>query len=562
MAAPGIQTGQEPRTGILDLPLELLSLTFENFRVEVEEYRYMLDCKERRDATKALRLTCRRLSDAATPILFSALTIDLSKESLSRAEELVSRNAHVAASVRKVVISLASYTLGMADDMALFVESRLEDIKKMCLHYDSDWHMLRSDLKQKAPEEIKCLRNGCRIFDAWDKDGYLDHDEDYDVYGYEGETERESAIRNYRGLIWKAHDTYHGKHREQLELVEGGSFVQSVVRCLGHLRHECLQFIITDGMKSPYHESAYIINDNEQLLSAMSAPHGWLDSYKNRSDEGEVSLPAARLLSEIPIACYRAGAPITDLSIVCFPIWGQLSLLVPGAPSLSPMSELPAELGTACQQLEKFEFGYEGMSFLCPVWQLRRPMSPPDRIYANSFFKAMISGGNLTTVHINMLVFGHGVPSGHPEYRYFDLGPVLEEMTWTKVQAVELSGFEIRQDALENMFRKLDGGALRVLDLASVQLRGDGGGSWADALEVLRDNLACRGDDVFDCDVRFEDLEGGGLEVLYSTPRKWDRDVDELEEGDEFCPWTPEEVSEEAMYFVMGLCAENPLRYG
>lgn len=83
------------------------------------------------------------------------------------------------------------------------------------------------------------------------------------------------------------------------------------------------------------------------------------------------------------------------------------------------------------------------------------------------------------------------------------------------------------------------------------------------ALEILRDNLACRGDDVLDIDVTFEYLEGSGLDVLYCTPRRWDRDVDGLseeEEGMEYCLWTPEEASEEARGFVLGLSAVNPLR--
>ncbi|KAK7953864.1 hypothetical protein PG988_014558 [Apiospora saccharicola] len=291
MAVPRIQMDQEPRTGILDFPLELLSLTFEHFRIDDDDCTQ--DRTELRDATRALRLTCRRLSDAATLILFSDLIIDLNKESVRRVEELVSRNPLIAASVRKVVISLACYKPGMADDMALFVRARLEDIDQACWRCVPDWHMIRSHLYESElelvdewysdskgpPEQIECLRNGCRIFEAWNMDRYLDHDEDSDVYEFEEVTERGAAVRNYHELVWKAHEAYYEKHQEQLELVESGSFVQSIVRCLGYLRQKGLQFIITDDIKSPYPESVYIINDNDRLLTAMSAPHGWLDNF-------------------------------------------------------------------------------------------------------------------------------------------------------------------------------------------------------------------------------------------------------------------------------------------
>ncbi|KAK8136411.1 hypothetical protein PG984_004351 [Apiospora sp. TS-2023a] len=563
MAVPRIPTDQEPQTGILDFPLELLSLTFDNFRVDGDDY--FPNWKELRGALKALRLTCRRLSDAATPILFSFLIIDLNKHSVRRAEELVSRNPLIAASVRKIVISLAWYQPAMADDMALFVQARLDQIDEICCDCDPDWQMLRSEVETRGrpalyeserrmpPEEIECLYNSHLIYKAWEmEEYYLDHEEDSDIDSleehekYEEEAELESAIRNYRELIWRAHHAYSVKHQEQLEFVESGSFVQSIIRFLSHLRHEGLQFVITDDVETPYHESyhedTWFINDNDQLLSAMSAPHVWSDDCVIQSGEGEVSLPVVRLLSEIPVACYRAGTPITDLTLECFPAGGQLPLLFPDAPSSSSMPEFPVELGTACQKLEKFEFS---LASWLRDGDYRVPMSPQDRTDANTFLKAMLSGDKLDNLYVSPYELRHSVSNTTPESRFFDLSPTLGEINWAKVRTIRLDWFEVTQDVLEGMFRQLDRGALRSLYLQCVRLRGDGGGSWADALEVLRDRLACCEDDLFDPDIIFRSLQGGGLE----KETVWE-------------PSKPDKVAKEVKAFILGFLGENPLRCG
>ncbi|KAK8066470.1 hypothetical protein PG997_013217 [Apiospora hydei] len=116
------------------------------------------------------------------------------------------------------------------------------------------------------------------------------------------------------------------------------------------------------------------------------------------------------------------------------------------------------------------------------------------------------------------------------------------------------------------MFGQLNGSALRTLRFRGLRLWEDDGGSWADALDILRDTLACRGDNVLDPDVRLGNLYGGELDALYSSPRKWHRDLDTLsdlenEDGEiEYSPWTDEEVSDVANAFVLGYIEVNPLR--
>ncbi|KAK8066471.1 hypothetical protein PG997_013218 [Apiospora hydei] len=386
---PSANGDQGSGTGILDLPLEILYLTFEDFRTEDLD----TSTEDLRETCRALRLTCRRLSDVATSMLFSTLAIELDKKSVRRAEELVSCNPIIAASVRKVIISLACYNPEEAVDMSLFVEARLHDVDAYCRYYDPHWRLCRDawdevprptlrgseslELKENcgnenykdSPEVAECLRNGHRIFDAWDGDRYLEYyDRPCHFYGYE-ETEREKAVRTYRELLWKAHEVYHQKHQEQLELIQSGSFVQGIVRFLGFIRHEGLEFIITDEpmldmQAGPYNPDCFrVVNDNKQLLTAMAVPHDWLEIFFSQSGDGDVSMPAVRLLSELPIACHRAGTPITNLTIEGFPTWGQFTLLSSEKPKGSEM-ETMTELGTAGEQLEKFEFGLEGTSFL------------------------------------------------------------------------------------------------------------------------------------------------------------------------------------------------------
>ncbi|KAK8034509.1 hypothetical protein PG993_009504 [Apiospora rasikravindrae] len=567
---PPTERNQRPEKGLLSLPAELLSHIYEHFRAG---HRYKKTILE---TSKALRLTCRRLSAAATPMLLSTLTIRLDTESVCRAEEKLSRNPAVAASVRTVAISLACRDPNLVDDIDQFVEVRLGEIDAMCEFYDIDWRESRderdrtdweSSFERKSPvltcngnsgklalQEIECLRNAHRISDAWDGGRYMDEDGNPEDASYDWErdpvlrdykkTGRQEDIRAYRDLIYDAHEIYSRKHQQQLELIESGSFVQAITRCLDQINHKNLQVIITDnpllGLDNAplFSNSAPVINDKERLFSAMIATHRWLTITEDQL--GLVLLPAVRLLLEIPVACYRAGKQIIDLEIDCFPtfrIVGGFSVLFPMSSSLSSASEWTTELETACQQLKSIEFccHYPG-----PGWHL---LSEDDQVHLSSFLTAMLSGDKLESIYVDTYPFG-GTDS-HGEHLFYSLGPALGAVDWTKVHTLHLRGFSVSYQVIKTICRQLNGAALQVLRLSDAWLFGDGGGSWADVLDILRHNLRCRwGDNVFGLDLQ--------ISALGNEPNVW--------EQRDHLPQKPMVTPTAIISFLLGEMAENPLR--
>ncbi|KAK6834538.1 hypothetical protein PG987_009232 [Apiospora arundinis] len=473
--------GDKPETGILDLPMEILSLICESFRVG--RYRP----KESLETSKALRLTNRRLNTAATPMLFSTLTIKLDKESMRRANELVSCNPIMAASVRTVVISLACRDSSLVDEKVLFTEAWLENIDNICGYYDPHWQESREGRdwlgwrpsferespilrqchehsKRSSPEAIECFRIGHRLFDAWNGRRWsnLDNDLGGAHRGSEHEcvvrelakTDREEGIHAYRQLLLGAHKDYSKKHQEQLEIIESGSFAQDIAQYLTKLPHKGLQIIITDDpihpilsseLGSRYKDCFRLINDNEKLLSAMTAPHYWLDISTFRPGLGlnprQRLLPAARLISEIPVACFRAAHDQDRLTL---------------------------------------------------------------------FLSAMLSGDKLNSIHVDTYPV-YGDSDIHPKYRYDAMASALKTVDLEKLRTLHLRGFSIDQEALETVCRRLiDGGALEEVHLSCVRLMENGGERWADVKDILQESISCSGNGVESAiDLCLDKLVGG-----------------------------------------------------
>ncbi|KAK6856145.1 hypothetical protein PG995_008296 [Apiospora arundinis] len=540
--------GDKPETGILDLPMEILSLICESFRVG--RYRP----KESLETSKALRLTNRRLNTAATPMLFSTLTIKLDKESMCRANELVSCNPIMAASVRTVVISLACRNSSLVDEKVLFTEAWLENIDNICGYYDPHWQESREGRdwlgwrpslerespilrqchehsKRSSPEAIECFRIGHRLFDAWNGRRWsnLDNDVGGAHRGSEHEcgvrelakTDREEGIHAYRQLLLGAHKDYSKKHQEQLEIIESGSFAQDIAQYLTKLPHKGLQIIITDDpihpilsseLGSRYNDCFRLINDNEKLLSAMTAPHYWLDISTFRPGLGlnprQRLLPAARLISEIPVACFRAGTPITDLKIECFPptvtIVGGFSAMFPLSSSLPSLEAWDAELCTASQHLKRFHFGRHYQP------HQKTLLSAHDQDRLTLFLSAMLSGDKLDSIHVDTYPV-YGDSDIHPKYRYDAMASALKTVDLEKLRTLHLRGFSIDQKALETVCRRLiDGGALEEVHLSCVRLMENGGERWADVKDILQESISCSGNGVESAiDLCLDKLVGG-----------------------------------------------------
>ncbi|KAK8075763.1 hypothetical protein PG997_010426 [Apiospora hydei] len=518
---PGTSRG-EPMfvpVGVLDLPLDILHLIFDEFRTTPDTWHEKRVA--RRQTIRALRQVCQRFCTAATPFLFDTVTIRLDAASARRAEAFLTQNPLLAASVRHVVVSLACRDPAQARDLAAFARAREQDLGRMLCWYDRSWkdslygrdkeargevfgvvneddpfesRLDRGERDWFSPEAAECSRNYHRIVNAWKEireeqssetareDGGDSGDAGQGTSAAAGElvgeeTERDRALHTYRQLLREAHVLYGQKYQEQLEFIESGSFHQTVSRCLTKMRHEGLQLTLThepalrllDGWGQP-HDAAWYINDNERLLWAMSTPHYWCD-FATDPSEGMV-VPAVRLLTEIPLACYQAGAPVKNLVIRCFPAAGRYSDLFPLSPKLPSLQVWATELRAACQQLERFKINTAGG---------RAPQAPEehasalDGVYIDTFLSAMVAGPKLEDVTLCMQPLTFTVAGDAVDDKgNYDLGPVLAAAAgqWTHARKLFLSAFCMKQQDLETMFRRLAAGDLESFDFCGVRLRG------------------------------------------------------------------------------------------
>ena len=81
----------------------------------------------------------------------------------------------------------------------------------------------------------------------------------------------------------------------------------------------------------------------------MAAPHNWRAIEELEGGAGE--LAPAKVLSELPIAIYKAGTALLELHISCFPLKSNHSALCPGRHDCPGPAW--ADFHAACQYLEK-----------------------------------------------------------------------------------------------------------------------------------------------------------------------------------------------------------------
>ncbi|KAK8017031.1 3-ketoacyl-CoA reductase [Apiospora rasikravindrae] len=617
---PSTSSGEpKPKpVGVLDLPFDILHLIFDEFRTTTDTWHK--ERVSRRQTIHALREVCQRFCTATTPFLFDTVTIRLDDSSSRRAETLLTQNPLLAASVRHVVVSLACRDPVQARDLAAFARAREEDLRLMLCWYDGWWkdslygrdkeargevfgvvneddpfesRLDRGERDWFSPEAAECFRNYHRIVNAWKgiregqpsestrEDGGGSGDEGQGTYAavggrpVGGETERDRALRNYRQLLREAHELYGQRYQEQLEFIESGSFPQTVGRCLAKMRREGLHLTIThepalrllDGSGQP-HDAAWCINDNERLLWVFTTPHYWCYFTKDPS-EGMV-VPAARLLTEIPVACYQAGATLTNLTIKCFPAAGRYSDLFPLSPKMPSLQDWATELHAACQQLEVFNFNNHGGKVL---QEPAEHASALDGVYIDTFLSAMVAGPKLEDITLCMASFTFTVAGDAVDDQgNYDLGPVLVAAAghWAHVRKLFLTGFCMTQQDLETIYRRLAVGALERFDFGGVRLRrlSDGGeSSWAGALDILREKLFRRPGGKPACKVNFGFISGGEIDGICAEVerRRPEQDViDDWIQG-KICPFKMGiqcHIETLAWCYVLGdaRVAENPFR--
>ncbi len=473
---------------IIDLPLEILHLIFDNFQhdaiteaarsdLRVDLSYYSVGEEERRRRTvQRLRLVCRRFCELATPLLFPILRVQLSQASLDFAHK-VSKNPGMAAGVRGIRIWLGYRPKAYADSIARYTDVRLGPLKgleRRCrreykqyerrdYNGESENEVEEEEEEGQAAAKLRQLLEECRrLRRAWSE--YVD----WRVH-----------LGEATEILIKGYAEFRRLHQEQRRLLGGGNFAHSLASAVARMPNACLIAFVENWSDN----EEPVLGNPEALSQFMSSPLSWRQIENDRGDL-DVDLDCARILWKLPIALHRVGAVMAGMQINNLPLSGNFSALhaqneKTGAPAWD-------ELSAACQQLETFDVHTGGYQVTCD-----NDLPVHDKTHMDNFLGAILSlcGPHLRllsldffAMSINIGRVGSNLHEGshHSDSYFRRLQPT------PRLRRLVLNHVELQQDTL-NAFCENLGSNLSMLYMYDVNLHG---GNWADAVDILRGKMA------------------------------------------------------------------------
>jgi hypothetical protein len=452
--------------GILDLPSDVLRDIFDF--VEGPSFQ-----NDRKSVIQSARQVCHVFHKIASRLLCSQLRIRLDKESLASAGKLL-ENDIIASGVRDIKVGLDYRPKELATDLARFVALRKADLEKMqsrCNYYHETWYLGGHDEKedicpQPFEEYDTALKNGYTIRRAWTE--YLDS----------GATKGgDQDIIDYQKILLESHTEYRRLHEEQLHLIEDGSFAVTIAKLLSRLpRMASLIFVDESrpGDDSQLHNNETLyLNNKEKLGRFMVMADDWSTIEQL---PGGAELTPARLLSDLPIACHKAGITLRQMSIECFPVRNNYSMVRP--------SSSWEDLGAACRALEVFKFGGGGMN--CKPIR-KEHIQPTERAHIDAYLRVMTSGKDLNEIGIAMYVFG--LNDGQTDQKdWYPLDPVFTNPDWPRLRRLRLSSVALSEAVLSRVCTGMGDNLIQVqLSMVDVSV-----GGWAAILDILREKIGAK----------------------------------------------------------------------
>ncbi|KAM6532382.1 hypothetical protein FSOLCH5_001806 [Fusarium solani] len=457
------------------LPTDILVQILDHFRIDefVHEDRVQWEnwWGQSPDQTICnLRLTCRRLHDLASPLLFPVVEVDLERKSLRRVEELLS-NRHIASGVIGLGVTLEYRPAELTADLAKFVKikddalvgilespDRLDGLA-MCFGYGSP------DFERASAEQ---MHNRTAMRRAWDNV----------IQGKDGD-EPDEQVLDYQRILLESHKEYARLHGEQLQLIEKGTFVNTLASLLPKgqqplsLSIQGTKYDEGDDYIGNYWE---VFEDTDGLCNFLIDPHPWvlLDHM-----DGEVSLPQAKIISELPIALHKAGVSLKYFQLSCLPFRSNFSNICPGL-DISPDAAAWRDLQAAYQQLKQFQLVGAALEY----HKKDRTVCIPSegRVFIEAYLSAVLSGQCLENAEINLSGFGLvDRDSGWTEPCH--LTGAFASINWPCIKYLYIKGMAFTQEELERFCLNLSP-SLGDLFLGMINLWD---GSWARTLDILRE---------------------------------------------------------------------------
>ncbi|KAJ4322532.1 hypothetical protein N0V84_004778 [Fusarium piperis] len=459
---------------LVHLPTDILVQILDHFRNRdvVDEDRIKWDrlCGQSPDQSICnLRLTCRRLHNLASPLLFPVVEVGLGNKSLCRVQELLG-NRHIASGVVGLRVILEYRPAELAADLAKFVKVKGDALVDIL---DSPGRLATLSMTfgqgsadfERASAEQTHSRTAMR--QAWDNS----------IRGQDGHELDEQAL-TYQRILLQSHEKYSILHAEQLSLIEDGTFVNTLASLLPK-GQQPLSLSIRgtryddDG---EYMDNYYDVFENpDALCDFLTDPHAWalLDHM-----DGEVSLTQAKIVSELPIALHKAGVSLKYFQLACLPVRSNFSAICPGF-DISPDAAAWHDLQAACQQLKEFELVGLGNEY----HKAQTVYIPPeDRDFIKAYLSAVLSSQYLESVEANLSGFGL-VDRGSGLTEPYPLASIFASISWPCIRYLDIKGMAFTQEELERLCLDL-GPSLGDLYLDMINLFD---GSWARTLDILRD---------------------------------------------------------------------------
>jgi hypothetical protein len=127
-------------------------------------------------------------------------------------------------------------------------------------------------------------------------------------------------------------------------MLESQSFMRTLASCLVRMPNtRAVGFYDKDNVFTEYYSKPELLLDNALLVCLMTTPLTWREIKETK----DIHHAAACILSELPIAIYKAGVILRDLDVSIFPCIRDHTLVCPEPDSAIIWSKLRA----ACQSL-------------------------------------------------------------------------------------------------------------------------------------------------------------------------------------------------------------------
>jgi len=488
---------------ILDLPVDILHLIFEEFQyfnmITNDKINWcwnwcIEDSNIYRTAIQNLRLVCCLFCEIASPLLLPTMRVRLDQLSLDIVKG-VAKNPLLARGVRGIEVLLDYCPERLATDLGRFSEQRskeLDEFSSTCSYYAETWFLRGCDVD----DESVCPQPYSVYAEAMDN--YADITNAWEEYLVDPTAEAtEDAIEfEYQQLLVQSFKCYQRKHEEQLQLIEDGAFVTTLATGIAQIANSCSLRLSNQTYCNPTRwEPTVVLRDKKELARFMVTPHDWQTIEELGSE-----LPPAKILTELPVAIYKAGASLRELRISCFPATANSysSIWSDGYNQLN-LDEFRA----ACQHLKVFKIGDGSMNHLPVRYDY---LSKDDQIPFNRYLCAALSGHCLKNVVLNLHAFkiNNGRRGSQSRNGYHHVGSVLCQIKWPWVKHVTICSIEIQQHELETFCKGLSYNLDRIF-LFSIHLLD---GSWANILDILREKVRSRHLDG-QCVINFRSLTGG-----------------------------------------------------